>query len=523
MKPLVFLPKIIVKVDGIPLDKGDERALSGVRVQQRLSLPNLCELTFNAPEGPLTDAAEPLIGASLLVAVEGHSELLFAGQITAVEFDYSSSGGRRVYVRGYDLLHQLCKRQPVRAHVQMNVMELAQALVEDLGLDVEAVDPGPVRQKIVQHRQSDLELLIEVAERCGLYFTLRNQTLHLLTLEGLNDTLPLVLGSSLLEAQIEINSDSACQSVQATGWNPGNAEQNQGSAGSPRVGRQVSTEVTADKVGGSGERLLVDELLHDSLQAEAIAQAELDRRVSREITLRGVAEGDPNLRPGVPVKLSGVAKGVEGRYVLSEVIHIIDRHRGFVSEINTAPPKPLNISKSTLATVGRVTQVDDPEKLGRVKAVLTNYAEVETDWLEVVVPGAGMGKGIVALPDVDDQVMVLLIQEDPANGVVLGGLYGVNGPPDSGVEDGAVRRYSFLTPGGQKMSFDDTKKTVRIENSKGDFVRLSPGRARVGNCDGSFIDLTPKLCRIHAETDLEIEAPGKSVVIRGQLINFERG
>jgi len=520
MKPLVSLPKIEVK--GNPLEPGDERTLSGVRVQQRLSLPTLCELTFNAPEGAMEDTAELHIGASLSVTVEGDSEPLFTGQITAVEFDFSPSGCRRVFVRAYDLLHRLRKRQPVRAHVQMDLKELALALVEDLGLDVEAVDPSPVRQKVVQHRQSDLDLLIEVSERCGLYFTLRDRTLHFLTLEGFEDALPLALGSSLLEAQIEINSDSACRSVQATGWNPGDAEQYEGTASSPRIGRPLAAEVDPSKVGGSGERVLVDELLHDTSQGEAMAQAELDRRASSEVVLRGIAEGDSSLRPGVLVKLSGVAKALGGPYVLSEVTHVIDRQRGFVSELNTAPPKPLARSKSTITTVGRVTQVDDPDNLGRVKAILPNYADVETDWLEVVVPGAGMDKGIIALPDVDDHVLILLIQEDPAHGVVLGGVYGVNGPPDSGVEDGKVRRYSFLTPGGQKICLDDTKNTVRIENSKGEFVRLSPGRARVGNRGGSFVDLTSNLCRIHAETDLEIEAPGNTVVIRGQFINFER-
>jgi len=341
-------------------------------------------------------------------------------------------------------------------------------------------------------------------------------------LEGIQETLPLVLGTSLLDARIDINSDSACRSVRTTAWNPYNAEQHQGNSETPRLGRKIKAEILPVKVGGSGERTLVDEIANDDLQAEAMAQAELDRRTSGAIILQGIAEGDPRLRPGAPIKLSGVAKSLEGRYVLSEVTHLIDRQRGFVSEINTAPPKPRPSSKNTLTTVGRVTQVDDPEKLGRVKVILPNYAELETDWLEVVVPGAGKGKGIIALPDIDDQVLVLLLQGDPANGVVLGGLYGVNSPPDSGVDDGVTRRYSFMTPGGQKISLDDTKKTVRVENSEGEFVRLSPGKARIGNRGGSLVELTPGGCRIHAKTDLEIEAPGKSVTIRGQFINFER-
>ena len=140
----------------------------------------------------------------------------------------------------------------------------------------------------------------------------------------------------------------------------------------------------------------------------------------------------------------------------------------------------------------------------------------------MVVPGAGSDKGIIALPDVDDRVLVLLVNGDPAQAVVLGGLYGPQAPPDAGVEDGAVRRYTLVTPGGQRVQLDDAQETVRVENSNGDFLQLSPDEVRLGDSNGSLIELTPSRCYIHAAARLEIEAPGQSVVIRGQSIDFER-
>jgi phage baseplate assembly protein V len=156
-----------------------------------------------------------------------------------------------------------------------------------------------------------------------------------------------------------------------------------------------------------------------------------------------------------------------------------------------------------------------------VRVVLPNYGGVETSWLHVVVPGAGPHKGLIALPDVDDQVLVLLLNEDPDQSIVLGGLYGMNGPPDTGVEDGAVRRYTLTTPGGQRIRLDDQAETVLIENSNGDFVRLAPEEVRLGDKQGSLIEFTPGRCRIHAATDLEIGAPGKRITINGQAIDFE--
>jgi phage baseplate assembly protein V len=192
--------------------------------------------------------------------------------------------------------------------------------------------------------------------------------------------------------------------------------------------------------------------------------------------------------------------------VLTTVTHTLDNRLGFVSEISTLPPTPHPRDKGAVVAPGEVTQIDDPDSLGRVKVSLPTYGDVETGWMGVVTPGAGAGKGFVTLPDVGDDVLVLFSHGDPARGVVLGGLYGTGGPPDSGIEGGAVRRYTLLTPGGQRVQLDDEGNKMRLENS-----------------DGSYVELAPGTVRLHAAADLEIEAPGKSVVIKGQTIDFRRG
>ena len=109
------------------------------------------------------------------------------------------------------------------------------------------------------------------------------------------------------------------------------------------------------------------------------------------------------------------------------------------------------------------------------------------------------------LPDVGDHVLLLFAHEDPGEGVVLGGLYGMPGPPDSGVEGSSVRRYTLLTPGGQRVCLDDARHVIRVEDSSGSYLNLSPNKVTV-----------------HAAADLDIEAPGRSVTIRGENIDFER-
>ena len=244
MDPVAITPQLSLVADGVPLSAESVSALEGVRVQQRLSLPTLCELTFCDPLGSLQTALRLLPGITLRVSVDGGREPLFSGEVTAVEHVYGPSAEREIRVRGYDLLHRLRKRQSVRAHVQMTLRDLAQELVADLGLSVQAAEPGPLWQRLIQHRQSDLELLLEAADRCGLYLVLRDDVLHLLTLEGMGEPLSLTLGESLHEARFEVNGEPACRSVTATGWNPLRVESYQGRVSNARVGRAVAAKVS---------------------------------------------------------------------------------------------------------------------------------------------------------------------------------------------------------------------------------------------------------------------------------------
>jgi phage baseplate assembly protein gpV len=157
-----------------------------------------------------------------------------------------------------------------------------------------------------------------------------------------------------------------------------------------------------------------------------------------------------------------------------------------------------------VTALGVVTSVEDPDNLGRVKLSLPGYNDVETEWLPVLTAGAGAAKGFVAIPDVDDSVVAVFPRGEPGLGFVIGSLY-KDAHPDPGIDGGRVKRFSFLTPHGQKLTLDDVRDAIRIENKQ-----------------GSFIEMLPDKMTVHAATHLDVEAPGRTVTIRGKLINFER-
>jgi uncharacterized protein involved in type VI secretion and phage assembly len=478
-----------VTVDGRAPTGGG--ALS-VRIASRLSQPTQCEVTFDT-EG--TDPAWPL-GGRLVVRAAGDEEV-FDGDVTGVEYLRGPDGTAVHRLRGYDRLHRLRRRRQLRVFEDVTVAELAEALTAGLGITVQATEPGPRAARLVQHRQNDLELLTSVAARAGLYTAMRGDTLRLVSLEGHGDPVKLHYRQSLWEVRIEANVDRPADRYTAFGWDPQGAEQVREEATAPRSGRRI--ELRPDQDGT--EWFLVDGYSGDVAGA---AQAALDVSDARAVTLDGLAEGDAALCAGARVELSGVASDVDGGYALCEAVHTVDG-TGWLTRLSTRPPAvPIDgpPSVSTI-TLGRVTAVADPEKRGRVRVSLPAHGDPDIGWLAVLCLGAGAGRGLVLLPDVGDPVLVALPHGFNGEGIVLGSLYGAESPPDSGVEGESVRRWSLHTADGQSIVVDDAAHSIRLADR-----------------GGSLVELTPDLVRLHANTDLTIEAPGHAVTVRAATVDF---
>jgi uncharacterized protein involved in type VI secretion and phage assembly len=385
--------------------------------------------------------------------------------------------------------------------------DLASELLSEDSVNVVAESPGPVWQRLIQWRQTDFDLLESACERSGIYFWVRDDELRLITMEGDGDPVDLTLGRNLFQISVEANCDSACKSVVATAWDPSRMQLRHGEATSARVESTASIDVDVEDVGGKGELTLVDRMLVRDDQAEALAQAELDRRTARRITLSGIADGAVELVPGTRVKIGGVATEMEGIQVLSGVVHCVNAEGGgYTCEITAAPPPARKRAAGVQVVWGVVSQVDDPDGLGRVRVKLPAYNDVETDWLVVASAGAGVGKGMIWLPDCKDHVLVLFSDLEIAQGLIIGGLFGPEGAPDKGgVESGKVRGYSLITPGGQRLRLDDTHKSVRLENKNGSFVEMTPGHVH-----------------LLAAADLTLEAPGKKISICANAIEFQQ-
>src|SRR5262249_24676329 len=151
-------------------------------------------------------------------------EPLFRGEVTCVELERAADGTATARLRAYDLLHRLRKRQTLRVFENVTAAAVARPLTADLGGEGDG-GSRPSLARVVQHRQSDFDLLVDVAARAGQLVVLDGQTLRLTTYDGFGEPVSLRYGDGLHEATVEANLDRVARSVAALGWDAERAEQ----------------------------------------------------------------------------------------------------------------------------------------------------------------------------------------------------------------------------------------------------------------------------------------------------------
>lgn len=118
--------------------------------------------------------------------------------------------------------------------------------------------------------------------------------------------------------------------------------------------------------------------------------------------------------------------------------------------------------------LGRVTDNEDPEKLGRVRVQRLDRPDgVVTPWARVVMPFGGDGTGFMMLPEVGDLAVLGFFGEDP---LVLGFIYGAD---DETASEKPGQRRLKSKDGHTLTFFDGEDSGVTIEDASGNLIEMT--------------------------------------------------
>jgi len=121
--------------------------------------------------------------------------------------------------------------------------------------------------------------------------------------------------------------------------------------------------------------------------------------------------------------------------------------------------------------IGIVSDVEDPDGIGRVKVTLPWYAGGYEQWARVSQLYAGSGYGSTWVPEVHGEVLVAFAHGDMRWPYVIGCLHGkVDKPPVSRSASTDIR--TIRTPSGSELSFDERNGVIQVKTPSGASLRL---------------------------------------------------
>lgn len=168
-----------------------------------------------------------------------------------------------------------------------------------------------------------------------------------------------------------------------------------------------------------------------------------------------------------------------------------------------------------------VTQNKDPDGLCRVKVSFPWHDQPrESYWARLATPMAGKNRGMVCIPEVGDEVLVVFEREDLRFPFVLGGVWNGKGKPPYGNKDGNNDIRVFRSRKGHKLTFDDgTRGSVQLELNDGKKLRLDDDGVLVDDGKGNKIEIKSNSGSVSVEAAGPLKLKGATVSIEatGQL------
>jgi uncharacterized protein involved in type VI secretion and phage assembly len=183
--------------------------------------------------------------------------------------------------------------------------------------------------------------------------------------------------------------------------------------------------------------------------------------------------------------------------------------------------------------IGTVVDLDDPERIGRIKVQYPHLGDEQSDWARLVVPMAGNDRGCFFRPEKGDEVLVAFEHGEARRPHIVGSLWStVDKPPE---DDGqpVENNWRFIkSRSGHVIKLDDTRGKERIELIDKDGQRKviidSANRKIQVICEQGDVEVTAKAgsvkieamtVEVKASASMTLEAAG-TMTIKGATVSI---
>jgi phage protein D len=502
-----------VKVGMMELSQTLKRALIRTLIDTNLHRPDMFELTFLDSGADLLDHSGLDIGSEVTLSVGGMAATttLMIGEVTSIEGDYDNLMMHTV-VRGYEHAHRLQKARRSRTFLDSTDADIARRVATEAGLKIGDInDPGVTHRYVAQVAQTDWEFLKGRAGEIGYDVRVVAGKFTFAPAHGMSGPSlaagssallganTLTFGRNLTSFRPRVASSGLVKEAEVRVWDPTTVSV----VTSTKSVKSETADIVDDagSLGRAHRTLAVPPVPSPSKFAPASSEAYavIDRPLawgsvaqsSTDAMAAGMAEqtgstfaeaegsaiAADGVTAGATITIDGVPSRFAGKWFVTAALHTFEVSEGYHVRFEVSGRHDRSLHGLVTAghsnrrqrglidglVPGIVTNNLDEDGMYRVKVALPWLGpDFETDWARVVMPGLGTTYGFMAMPEVDDEVLVGFEFGDVRRAYVLGGVANGNTEIDlggdvvqQGTPGGHVVKRGIVSRLGNKVLIDD--------------------------------------------------------------------
>jgi len=562
--PDIYVPTFEMVAGGRKLEPAIAKTILEVSVTEHLDPPNQFSFRLNDPtlkfikkeDGRFTEGTHIEIGLSYVGNTRNLMKLI-VGEISALTANFPSSGPATLDVQGFDVMNPLTrgtiyrKFEGSKPNNGLPDSEIVSQIASEMGLKSSVDTTWARTEPRVQDNKSNLAFLEELAQANGYFLWVDRDTLYFKRDRPAPkpNTIRLEWGKTLMSFSARLSTAGQVNEVEVRGWDP--VQKQSLSARVKRRGTVTAKlaptgQKQIDKgTGGRSERIIAKAPVSNAQEAEAYAKAILAQQSL--ISGNGVSVGNPEIRVGTTLELSGIGR-FDGSYTVTQVTHTLNDN-GYqtsfqVDSVLHSPDLPsLFDGRDRNRVYGVVVGIVIGNKdigIGRVRVKYPGMSDNEIGHMaRVATLMAGQERGTLFLPEENDEVLIAFEQGDIARPYVIGALWnGKDKPPDSNANGKNNLRF-IKSRSGHLVRLDDTEHNEKIEiidktgknsltfDTASNTVTIKSDKDVVIEAPKGRISLSAKNVEIQSNADTKVQAQttmdikaSETLAIKGKPVNI---
>ena len=257
---------------------------------------------------------------------------IFQGVVTGLEAHFPSDGAPELVVLAEDAFQLARMHRRTKVHENVSIADLAQRIAADVSLTPKVTGFTDKIGTQVQFDESDLAFLRRLLARYDGDLQVVDKELQVSPRRDVRrGAVNLQMHSQLIRVRALADLAQQVTKVTVTGWDASQGQRVVGTStgahagpGSGRTGAQLLSNAVGDR-----PHHLAHLAVTTRDEAQALADAAFDERARRFVSIEATTEGNPAVRVGTHVSISGLGGRFDNTYYVVRATHHYDVIRGY--------------------------------------------------------------------------------------------------------------------------------------------------------------------------------------------------